>query len=516
MYDQAMLIAQITDLHISTPGSANDRHFRTAEHLERAVTHLNELAPRPDVVLATGDLVERGEPEEYARLRAILDGLAMPLYVIPGNHDARGPLVRAFGDRGYLPRDGGFLHYTVEDWPVRLVALDTHVPGASGGRLCAERLAWLDARLGEGTGAAHGRLHAPPAVRDRHAGDGRDGPRGQGGAGRGDRPPSAGRGGTVRARASPDDAAVRGHGGHHLSRDRASARARPGAPSPRLAVVMEPPACMLHLWLGPEAGLVSHVSVIGGERPPFTVYDGAALAARRGPTARVSSPLTSGGPVVSDPDPHVRAWRVTLAGLCATLVGIGLARFAYTPLLPALITEGWFPASQAAYLGAANLAGYLAGALCARAGCARSAGAPRVLRGMMALVTAAFFACALPLSFAWFFLWRFAAGVAGGTLMVLAAPTVLPHVPAARRGLAGGAIFTGVGLGIMASGTVVPAAPRRRGSSTTWCGLGVLSLLLTALAWGGWPAREAAAPTRALPAARRSAAPCSRSTSRTR
>jgi predicted MFS family arabinose efflux permease len=193
-------------------------------------------------------------------------------------------------------------------------------------------------------------------------------------------------------------------------------------------------------------------------------------------------------PSVRGPGPHARAWRVTLAGLCATLVGIGLARFAYTPLLPVLITEGWFPAAQAAYLGAANLAGYLGGALCARP-LARRGGAPRVLRGMMALVTVAFFACALPLSFAWFFLWRFAAGVAGGALMVLGAPTVLPHVPPARRGLAGGAIFTGVGLGIMASGTVVPLL-LQAGLVETWCGLGVLSLLLTALAWGGWPATE--------------------------
>jgi MFS family permease len=90
---------------------------------------------------------------------------------------------------------------------------------------------------------------------------------------------------------------------------------------------------------------------------------------------------------------------------------------------------------------------------------------------MMALVTVAFFACALPLSFAWFFLWRFADGVAGGALMVLAAPTVLPHVPAARRGLAGGVIFTGVGLGIAASGTGVPRL-LRAGLVETWCGLG--------------------------------------------
>jgi hypothetical protein len=54
-------------------------------------------------------------------------------------------------------------------------------------------------------------------------------------------------------------------------------------------------------------------------------------------------------------------WRPVLAGLCATLVGIGLARFAYTPLIPALIAAHWFSPSATVYLGAANLAGYLAG-----------------------------------------------------------------------------------------------------------------------------------------------------------
>ena len=190
--------------------------------------------------------------------------------------------------------------------------------------------------------------------------------------------------------------------------------------------------------------------------------------------------------------PGASAARATLAGLCGSLVGIGLARFAYTPLLPALITAGWFPSSQAAYLGAANLAGYLGGALCARP-LARRASAAGVLRAMMVVVTVAFFACATPVSFWWFFVWRAAAGVAGGALMVLAAPTVLPHVPPARRGLAGGAIFTGVGLGIAASGTVVPLL-LREGLTATWIGLGVLSLLLTAVAWGGWPGAAAAAP----------------------
>jgi predicted MFS family arabinose efflux permease len=185
---------------------------------------------------------------------------------------------------------------------------------------------------------------------------------------------------------------------------------------------------------------------------------------------------------------QIAPWRATLSGLCATLVGIGLARFAYTPLIPVLITSQWFTAAQADYLGAANLAGYLAGALMARPLTRRIGTAP-ALRLMMLPVAAAFFACAVPLSFTWFFVWRFSAGIAGGVLMVLAAPAVLATVPPSRRGLAGGAIFTGVGLGIAASGTLVPLL-LQVGLVETWLGLGALALMLTILAWGGWPSEK--------------------------
>jgi len=178
-------------------------------------------------------------------------------------------------------------------------------------------------------------------------------------------------------------------------------------------------------------------------------------------------------------------WRATVSAFCASLVGIGLARFAYTPLLPAIVAAHWFAPSAAAYLGAANLAGYLAGALLGRPLAARFP-APLILRLMMVLATAAFFACAHPISFLWFFTWRFIAGLSGGTLMVLAAPTVLPLVPASRRGLAGGLIFMGVGVGIAASGTLVPLL-LRQGLTQTWLGLGALSFLLTLIAWRGWP-----------------------------
>jgi predicted MFS family arabinose efflux permease len=188
---------------------------------------------------------------------------------------------------------------------------------------------------------------------------------------------------------------------------------------------------------------------------------------------------------------RTNVWLHILAGLSASLVSIGLARFAYTPLIPSLIDAHWFCAADVIYLSAANLIGYLIGALTGRPLAARLSNG-HSLRLMMLLATASFFACAYPLSITWFFSWRLLSGIAGGAIMVLVAATVIPHVPAARKGLASGAIFLGVGLGIAGSGTLVPFL-LSLGLRDAWIGLGMVSLALTALSWFGWPSAHASA-----------------------
>jgi 3',5'-cyclic AMP phosphodiesterase CpdA len=143
-----MLIAQLTDTHISTPESMVETRYQTSHYLARAIRHLNRLRPRPELVLVTGDLTETGRPEEYACLGTLLAELEPPVYLIPGNHDQREALRAAFGPHRYLPTSG-FLHYTIEHLPVRLLGLDTVVPGQVGGALCPERLDWLSRRLAE-------------------------------------------------------------------------------------------------------------------------------------------------------------------------------------------------------------------------------------------------------------------------------------------------------------------------------------------------------------------------------
>src|SRR5438128_643103 len=101
-----MIIAQITDLHIVARDRLCYRQIPTNAQLAEAVEHLSSLVPRPDVVIASGDLVDHGREEEYEVLREILGKLTAPVFIIPGNHDRREPLLKVFADWKYLPRAG--------------------------------------------------------------------------------------------------------------------------------------------------------------------------------------------------------------------------------------------------------------------------------------------------------------------------------------------------------------------------------------------------------------------------
>jgi 3',5'-cyclic AMP phosphodiesterase CpdA len=114
---------------------------------EAAVKHLTALVPRPDVVLVTGDLADHGAANEYALLREFLDRLPMPYFVIPGNHDRRAPLLDVFAPSRASSSPGGFVQYAVDDFPLRMIALDTLLEGRDDGSLCDTRLEWLDKTL---------------------------------------------------------------------------------------------------------------------------------------------------------------------------------------------------------------------------------------------------------------------------------------------------------------------------------------------------------------------------------
>jgi len=185
--------------------------------------------------------------------------------------------------------------------------------------------------------------------------------------------------------------------------------------------------------------------------------------------------------------PAARTWSLTpaFAGAAATFSGIGLARFAYVPLFPAMVAAGWATGPEGGFLGATNLAGYLIGVLGGRGLAARLSTA-RALDAGMALVSLAFIACAWNGGVAWLALWRLVAGLAGGALMALAGPAVQGAVAPAQRGTGGGIVMMGVGGGVMAASLLIPSL-LAAGLSVTWLALGVLVIGLWILANPRWP-----------------------------
>ncbi|HZK91365.1 MAG TPA: phosphodiesterase [Stellaceae bacterium] len=274
-----MLVAQITDTHILAPGSlfkapvagppsGHERvlaEIDTAACLARAVAALNALDPQPDVTVVTGDLCDHGEIVEYEHLRQLLAPLRMPVFLIPGNHDDRDGMRAVHGTDGYLPAEG-FLQYAVEDFPLRIVALDTLVAGSHHGLLCEERLRWLDATLT----AMPDRptlvlMHHPPFPTGITYMDGH-----------GYHNPGALA--EVIARHKQVERIACGH--LHRAIDRRFAGTVAGTapstahqirldlrPGVRLHFRFEPPGYQLHLWQG--GGLVTHTAVLGDFPDPY-------------------------------------------------------------------------------------------------------------------------------------------------------------------------------------------------------------------------------------------------------
>lgn len=268
-----MLLAQVSDLHIKRPGALAYRRVDTAAHFARCVAALNALNPRPAVVVMTGDLVDQGEPQQYEHLKTLLAPLQIPYFLLVGNHDDRAALRAAFPDRAELHGGDEFVHYAADIGPLRLIALDSMVPGQSAGTLCDARLSWLAAQLD----AANGKptviaLHHPPFAC---------------GIGHMDAlrldPLAADKLAALIARYPNVERVICGHvhrsmfvrfGGTIASAVPAPAHQvaldlRDDAPS---AFMMEPPAYALHRY-DPATGIVTHHAYVDAADGPYPFYE---------------------------------------------------------------------------------------------------------------------------------------------------------------------------------------------------------------------------------------------------
>lgn len=137
------LIAQLSDLHLTLPGRLLYGGIDTVGTTRAAIARIAALRPAPDLLVLSGDLVDRGSAAEYAFLRELLAPLAMPWLPMPGNHDGRETLRAAFPDQ---PWSAPTLCCQRRDVGGRTVLLlDDVVPGEDGGAYGDAQEAWLDA-----------------------------------------------------------------------------------------------------------------------------------------------------------------------------------------------------------------------------------------------------------------------------------------------------------------------------------------------------------------------------------
>lgn len=183
----------------------------------------------------------------------------------------------------------------------------------------------------------------------------------------------------------------------------------------------------------------------------------------------------------------MQVWlRVSLAGSATLFVGMGLGRFSYTPLIPALIDGGALSAAEAGYVAAFNLAGYLAGALAAPRFRARWGETP-TLRAALVVSLASLAASVAPWGFGWLAFWRFLIGGAVAVMMIYGIAIVTRSAKTGQLGAATGIVFTGVGIGILLSGTLVPLL-LGLGMEAAWGGLAVIGAAGVGIALWGWRA----------------------------
>jgi predicted MFS family arabinose efflux permease len=182
-------------------------------------------------------------------------------------------------------------------------------------------------------------------------------------------------------------------------------------------------------------------------------------------------------------------WYIAISGLCALFVGLGLCRFAYTAIMPSLIHQKWVSLAGAGYIGTSNLLGYLLAVYLGKKA-TRYYSLHTLIKFSLILAIISLALCAIHWGFLWLAIWRFFAGIAGALLMIMTPAAVLKHVPVAYKGRAAGIVFTGIGLGIIVSGFVLPIFSKHS-VALTWIVTALLALLASLFAWPAFRTQDA-------------------------
>lgn len=145
-----MKILHISDLHLRGDGKLSFQAADTLTQLQHTVEYLKNLEQKPDMIMVTGDLADNGSEKAYQIIKDGFEAIDLPIYIVPGNHDKRTLFHQMLGEHCPVKEDiYPFICYTIDDMPIRIIALDTMEQGLHWGVLNEKVANWLEAKLDE-------------------------------------------------------------------------------------------------------------------------------------------------------------------------------------------------------------------------------------------------------------------------------------------------------------------------------------------------------------------------------
>ena len=140
------IFIHLTDLHVGNPDVADDHLFSdTAATLARVLKLIGSMDPKPQFIIASGDLTNRGDADSYRHLKTVMAATDLPVVYAIGNHDTRAGFYEGMLERS-TDLDAPYDHEQVIAG-VHVITLDTTTPGQIGGSIEPEQFAWLETAL---------------------------------------------------------------------------------------------------------------------------------------------------------------------------------------------------------------------------------------------------------------------------------------------------------------------------------------------------------------------------------
>jgi 3',5'-cyclic AMP phosphodiesterase CpdA len=142
-----MFIVHLSDLHFSANGGLAE------ENLDKLVHDIKKIERKPDLILVSGDLVHQERSDYYEKVFSYLDKIGVPYFVVPGNHDNSIELM------DYMKKNvpehpkseiKNHFHYVCDDFPLRIIAMDSYKKNCHNGSISKEGIEWLKEKLEDG------------------------------------------------------------------------------------------------------------------------------------------------------------------------------------------------------------------------------------------------------------------------------------------------------------------------------------------------------------------------------